>query len=325
MADRPIDNYYDRFDESRDYERLLFRDGYGAQASEMNEMQSIEAARLAAIADALFKDGDVVRDAQIVANPQTGEVRAGAGRVYLKGAIRTVRAATLSISTSGMVAVGVRLVTEQISEMENPALRNPAVGSGTFGEPGAWRLRVRAEWGFDSDGKGGEFFPVHFVDDGVVRSKEAPPHLDSFNQAIARYDRDHTLGGTYIVSGLVVRASESAGGGAQIYNVEEGRARVWGLGIELPTSRRLSYATNPDLRFIDTEVHTADGSARMRINVARAPIHNITLLRATLQKTATVVHGAFSGASDTLPDASCPLWKSARAKLFLSRTQIIEE
>jgi len=200
--------------------------------------------------------------------------------------------------------VGVRLVTEQISEMENPALRNPAVGSGTFGEPGAWRLQVRAEWGFDGDGKGGEFYPVHFVDDGIVRSKEAPPALDSFNQAIARYDRDHTRGGTYICSGLVVRASESAGGGAQVYTVEEGRARVWGFGIELPTSRRLSYATSPDLRFIDTEVHTADGSARQRFNVARPPIHSISLLRATLQKTATVVHGAFSGASDTLPDAS---------------------
>lgn len=74
--------------------------------------------------------------------------------------------------------------------------------------------------------------------------------------------------------------------------------------MELLTSRRLSYAATPDLRFIDTEVIEADGSAKQRINVAHPPIHNITALRVTLQKTVSVVHGSYSGCADALPDTS---------------------
>ena len=299
-----IDNYYNRFDPAKEYERVLLRDGYGAQASEINEIQDMQAYRLRGVAEALFKDGDIIKDAQIAVNPQTGEVRAGAGTVYLNGAVRSIPAAVFSIPVAGSVAVGIRLVTARISELEDPALLNPAVGSGTFGEPGGWRLQTRAAWGFDGDGKGGDFYPVHVVDDGVVRSKEAPPNLDSFNQGLARYDRDSTGGGTYIVSGLVTRFAENSGSGAQMFTVSEGRARVWGYGIELPTSRRLSYAAQPDLRYVDTEIHTADGSESQRIDVAHAPIHSISLLRATLQKTVTVVHGAYSGAADALPDTA---------------------
>ncbi len=36
-----IDNYYNRFDESKNYVELLFRDGYGAQGAEQNEQQAI--------------------------------------------------------------------------------------------------------------------------------------------------------------------------------------------------------------------------------------------------------------------------------------------
>ena len=101
-----------------------------------------------------------------------------------------------------------------------------------------------------------------------------------------------------------MRQAEDAGGGAQVYTVAEGRCRVCGYGVELLTSRRLSYAATPDLRFIDTEVIEADGSGKQRINVAHPPIHNITALRVTLQKTVSVVHGSYSGCADALPDTS---------------------
>lgn len=298
-----IDNYYNRFDAGKNYDEILFRDGYGAQGSEHNELQGMVKYRVRSLADALFKDGDIIRDAQIVVNAQTGEVQAQSGAVYLDGAVRGVPSATFSIPVSGSVAVGIRLLKKTISELEDPSLYNPAVGTGTHGQPGAWRLQINPSWGFEGDGQEGDFYVVHIVDDGVVRAKEAPPNLDAFNQSIARYDRDSTGGGTYIVSGLVVRAAES-NGSAQIYTVSEGRARVHGYGIELPTSRRLSYAASPDLRYIDTEVHTADGQASQRLEVAHPPIKSIGILRATLEKTVSVVHGAYSGVSDSLPDTA---------------------
>lgn len=299
-----IDNYWNRHDAAKSYVELLFRDGYGTQASEMNELQSMFSARVKAIADSLFKDGDILQDAQITVNAQTGTLTAQAGVVYLSGAMWPVEAASFVIPVQGTIAVGVRLITTVVSELEDPALCNPATGSRGEGEPGAWRKKVVARWGYDGDGGDGEFYPVHTVDDGVVRAKETPPNLDSFNQGIARYDRDSTGGGTYVCSGLTVRAAEDSGGGAQIYTVTEGRCRVNGYGVELLTSRRVSYDAKPDLRFVDTEVIEADGSPKQRINVAHPPIRDISALRVTLQKTVSVVHGAYSGCSDALPDTS---------------------
>lgn len=300
---KQIDNYWNRHNPAKRYVELLFRDGYGTQASEMNELQSIFSSRVKAIADSLFKDGDILQDAQITVNAQTGALSAESGLVYLSGAVWPVEAASFVIPVQGTVAVGIRLRESIVSELEDPALCNPAIGSRGEGEPGAWRRKVEAVWGHDGDGGSGEFYPIHTVDDGVPRAKEIPPNLDSFNQGLARYDRDSTGGGTYVAGGLTVRAAEDSGG-AQIYTVAEGRCRVNGYGVDLLTSRRLSYAATPDLRFIDTEVIEADGSAKQRINVAHPPIRDITALRVTLEKTVSVVHGSYSGCADALPDTS---------------------
>lgn len=302
---KKIDNYWNRYDPLKGYVELLLRDGYGTQASEINELQSIFFARVKAIADSLFKDGDILQDAQITVNAQTGQVVAEAGLVYISGAVWAVPQASFTIPTQGTVSVGIRLVETIISELEDPALYNPAIGSRGEGEPGAWRRKVEAVWTHDGDTlTAGDFYPVHTVDNGVPRAKETPPNLDSFNQGIARYDRDSTGGGTYICSGLVVRQAEDAEGGAQIYTVTEGRCRVNGFGVELQTSRRVSFDAQPDLRFVDTEVIEANGSARQRVNVAHPPIHSISALRVTLEKTASVVHGSYTGCADALPDTS---------------------
>ena len=89
--------------------------------------------------------------------------------------------------------------------------------------------------------------------------------------------------------------------GHQVYTVSEGRARVNGYGVDMPTSRRLTYAAVPDLRRIDTEVHTADAastqSGGQRITVAHPPLHDVEAVRITTRKTVSVVHGSYSGGS----------------------------
>lgn len=302
MASMPKD-YYNNFDANKHYQQLLYRDGYVLQGAEVNEQQSMNLHHLRGVADALFKDGDVIRDAQIVVDGATGQVRAQAGLVYVGGLVRAVEEAAFTIRTEGTVVVGIRLTEQVVSELEDPSLYNPAIGSRGEGEPGAWRLRVTASWGHGNDGKDGEFYPVYTVDDGVMRAKEAPPTLDALTQNLARYDRDSTAGGTYIVSGLAVRQAADVDGD-QVYTVSEGRARVNGYGIDIPTSRRIVYGATPDLRLLDTEVYLADGSGDQRIEVAHPPIHAVRSLRITVRKTANIVHGAYVGAADALPDTS---------------------
>lgn len=301
---KAIDNYYNRYDPEKDYTEILYRAGYGTQASEMNELQSMQDARIRAIADSLFKDGDIVSGCQIAVDAATGETRCEAGTIYLQGRVWKIEQAVFAIPLQGTVSVGVRLKESIISELEDPGLLNPARGSRGEGEPGAWRKKSVVVWGHDGDGGDGNFYTVHVVDDGVPRAKELPPNLDSFSQGIAKYDRDSTGGGTYVSSGLLVQALADTGAGAQVFSVSEGRARVNGYGVDLLTARRLSYAAEPDLRFVDTEVIQATGDETQRINVAHPPIRNITALRVTLQKTASIVHGSYNGCADDLPDTS---------------------
>lgn len=310
-----IDNYWNRYDAGKNYTELLFRDGYGTQASEHNELQSIVFARMARLAKAMFKDGDILADAQISVNESTGLVRAAAGEVCLAGAVWSVPAREFTIPATGTVSVGIRLKESIVSELEDPGMRNPATGSRGEGEPGAWRRRIEPAWGFDGDGGSGDFYPVYTVEDGVQRAKEAPPSLEAFNLALARYDRDSTGTGTYAVSGLMLVAGDDLADGRQVYHLSEGRARVDGMGVEMNTSRRIVYDADPDLRLIDTEVHaaTADSATSgQRITLAHPPMKNVTALRITTETTESVVHGAYSGALDTLANTSVVSIESVR-------------
>lgn len=298
-----IDGYYNRHDPSKEYDSHLFRAGFVLQSAELNEIQSAMQNRVRGIGDALFKDGDVVRDARIIVNADTGEVTCESGAIYLGGAVRGVPPATLTIPTTGVVNVGIYLQSTVVTELEDPALRDPASLTRNYMEPGAARHKLHAAWGFSGDSKTGDFFPVYTVEDGQLRAKEPPPNLDAVTQALARYDRD-SAGGTYVVSGLQLTQLSDLGTGEQVYSLGEGRARVNGYGIELAASRRLVYDAQPDLRFISSEPKLSATASAQRIDVDRTPIANITQVQITAEKTVTLTHGGFTGAQDPLPDSS---------------------
>lgn len=293
-----LQNYYNRFDETKNYDMHLVRDGNAGQGAEINEIQSALICRMKKIADGIYKDGDVLKDAQIIVDAETGEVKAQNGQVYINGAVRGVPAATFTVPTTGTVAVGIYMRERVVTELEDPTLYNPAVGSDAEGEPGAARLQVTTEWGVA--GGEGDFFPVYTIDDGVVRSKETPPAFDSMLQALAGYDRDAT-GGSYIVSGLAVLQAADAADGRQVYTVGEGRARVNGYGVTIGTSRRLLHDAVPALRFVEAEGKLAKGGQE-RVSIDFPPMKNITRLRITKQSSATLTHGSFAGCSDTITD-----------------------
>lgn len=294
---------YDRFDPSKEYESHLFRAGYVLQSAELNEIQSAISNRVKGIGDALFKDGDVVRDAGVIVDSGTGITRCESGAIYLRGAVRGVPPATLTIPLLGVVAIGVYLRTTAVTELDDPGLRDPASLTRNYQEPGAGRKKVSALWGYSGDGQAGDFFPVYTVEDGTLRAKEAPPTLDAFNLALARYDRD-SAGGTYVVSGLGVQRLGDLVTGEQVYTVSEGRARVNGFGVEQNTARRIVYPATPDLRLINSEPHVSTTVSAQRIDVDRVPINDIPEVIITAQKTVTLVHGGFVGAADPLPDTS---------------------
>lgn len=302
MATMPS-QYYNRFDPADNYDEHLFIAGRALQSSELNELQKAAAYRTKGLADAIFKDGDIIRDAGVVVDEVSGAVQCAAGAIYIRGAVRGVPPASFTVPTTGTVAIGVRLTDSVITALQDPTLRDPATGTRNYNSPGAERLRVDVAWGWSGDGvTTGEFYPVYEVTDGFAQSKEPPPNLDGVNQALARYDRD-SAGGSYVVSGFNLKALADVGGN-QVYSLSEGRARVFGFSVEHPTGRRLTLAAVPDLKQITNEPHLSSGTAAQRVNFDRAPGTAVTAVSITAEKTVTLTHGVFTGAQDQLPDTS---------------------
>lgn len=303
MTDMPA-GYYDRTNPEKNFEQHLFRAGFVLQSAEMNEIQAVSANRAKSIGDAIFNDGNVVRDARVVVDVNTGATICESGAVYLRGAVRGVPSATLTVPIDRVVAIGIWLVESVVSAVEDPTLFDPAGETRNYNEPGASRLKIEPKWGYDGDGTlGGTFYPIYYVDNGALRAKEAPPTLDGVSQAIARYDRD-SAGSNYVVNGLRVSALDDLPDGSQVYNIEDGRARVNGFGVTLSASRRLIYPAVPDIRLIVNEPRTSATSGAQRIDVDRSPILAIDDVSITKESTASLVHAAFSGGQDPLPDTS---------------------
>lgn len=293
--------YFDRFDPAKNYEKHLFIAGRGSQSAEMNEIQDRVASRLKGVADALFKDGDIVRDAGCIVDQSTGAVTCQAGAIYLVGAVRGVAPASLTVPVTGTYAIGIRMVSTVVTALEDPTLRDPAPGTRNFDEEGADRLQVVPTWAIGTAGDT-DFYPVYSVTDAVLDAKEAPPSLDAVSAALARYDRD-SAGGSYVVAGLTLKALADAGGN-QVYSLAEGRCRVYGYPFEFPTARRLNFAAAPDLKSITNEPHLSATASAQRINFDRTPGTGISQVSITAEKTVTLTHGVSTGAQDPLPDTS---------------------
>lgn len=298
-----LEGYYDRTNPSNQYEQHLFRAGFALQSPELNEIQQYAISRAKSIGDAILKDGNVVSGCACVVDPDTGVSTLASGKIYLSGMVRSVAAAQFVIPIDRSIAIGVRLVKTIITEMDDPSLRDPAVGTRNYFEAGAGRLKVEAVWGHDSDGGTGEFYAIYAVDNGVLRSKEPPPNIDAVVQSIAGYDRDSS-GGMYVVNGLQVQRLPDDANGRQVYSIGAGRARVNGFGVTKSASTRFTFDAAPDLKTVRSEPHQSTTAGAQTITLDRYPVVAIDGVTIQTQKTTTLTHGAFSGAKDPLPDSA---------------------
>lgn len=301
MTQHNLNGYYSRFDPADNFDEHLFIAGNVLQSAELNEIQQHAAYRHKQLGDALFKDGDIVRDARIIVNESTGAVQCESGAIYIKGAVRGVPSGNLTVATTGTVSIGIYLTPSLVDGDQDPSLLDPAAELRNYNEKGAARYKLEPSWGVQGS-QTGEFFPIYYVDDGIQRAKEPPPQLDSVTQAIARYDRD-SAGSNYIVDGLRVSALADEGAD-QVYNVEAGRARVNGFPVQRNNAVRLKYPAVADTRAIINEPKVSNNATSFRVNVDRPPIAAIQSVSITKETTATITRGAVAGTQDTLPDTS---------------------
>ena len=83
-----ITPYFDDFDETNEYYKVLFRPGVSVQTREMNTMQSILQNQVSKVGDHLFKNGSMVIPGQVNYNNKLNYLncssRYSKGRVLLE-------------------------------------------------------------------------------------------------------------------------------------------------------------------------------------------------------------------------------------------------
>lgn len=294
---------YDRSPDHPDWARVLFREDRIAQATEIMEAQSIIEARNRRVSDRIMSDGDRIEGADIIVDALAGTVTLTAGRVYARGDVRPIASAVLTgVPMIGEVPVGVRVVTQVVTENEEPDLLGLHVGSEAEGEAGAGREAETVVWGFGGDGQPGDLYQVYLLKDGVAVNQAPPPSLSGVNQAIALYDRD--ANGSYVVRGCSVRALGLIGG-AQNFSIGEGTANILGFKRVRDFALRHAEVEAFDVSHVVAEPHTfADaGSGTAVVPLNHGPLSVVTTAIITKQKTVTLTKG-LSNSLDVLPDGS---------------------
>jgi hypothetical protein len=92
----------------------------------------------------------------------------------------------------------------------------------------------------------------------------------------------------------------------QLFSVNEGKAHVNGYEIELNHSLRTRFDNETDLQTVNSDPYLFEGDFenKMTIKLNYAPLVEVISVDATVQKTANITHGSYSGASDPLPATS---------------------
>ena len=300
-----IARYFRKYDPLKGFQALLFRAGDYLGAHQLNDAFELERDRSRAVADVLLQNGRITSGGTIVlGQPVDGVVRVTleAGDIYINGAIHRIPAAGMDIPASGSVIIGVRLTSDIVMPEEDASLKGVASGTRAEGELMAPALRMLARWGRSDDGGEGDFYPVYEISDGSLVTTDPTPVSDAYLDTIRRYDRE--AHGHYVVEGMGVRALGLDDAGRQVFSVAEGTVNVNGYKISRSTSYRLPVPEEPDIEAIDNEPHVLQGEAPHTITLRYGPIHQIREVALTRQRTVTMTHGAYNGASDSLPDAT---------------------
>ncbi|QIG71444.1 putative adsorption associated tail protein [Rhizobium phage RHph_TM39] len=300
MTYTPPNAYFNRFDATKNYSRLLFLAGSGLQAAELNEIQESIRNDLKLILTQLVTNGSILTGGEVEAVTTTGITLKNA-TVYLDGVTAQVPTRVVPITATGTYVVGVAAKTVLITELEDPLILEPDPASPNVGQPGAMREKMSARWIAQGELTGDEvFFPIITIVDGVIQtiSRQTDDVSLVMNKLLNQYDRE-TRGST-VLYGMSASFDSFDGSNSAIVNISSGKARVNGVPVIIETQQKVLFDPVVDNRAVAGEPYTYTGSATYNLRYNK--INTVTRIQGTKSVTRTITHGSFSGAIDVLPD-----------------------
>lgn len=299
-----FDDVLDRAALKPQYDRQYWRERKLSQGAEMNEAISRQEEKRTRIGNLIARDGDRIEGCDIVTvDLEAGDYDLAAGKVYVRGDVRAVAAASLTgVTTSGETQIGVRLVETIVDHEDDPDLLGQYEGAASHGEAGSIRVSVTVAWGWSGDGEEGDLYPVYLLRDGYVVDQAPPPELSGVTQQIAAYD--YGAHENYIDEGLSVTAVGKVGDD-QVFVISEGIGNILGFKRYRKTATRYTETEAPDIEQVDAEPHTLvddGGSAVIALN--HGPVNGIVTAIIEKQVTETIVRGGVVNTADALSFSS---------------------
>ncbi len=294
-----INGYYNRFNPDDHYVKSLYRSGKGLQSAELNEDHEYLRYNLKQIADALFSDGSILKGGSISINTTTNIATCQESIAYAnEGYTVLIPSGVVSLVGMGEEVLGFATLEETITEDEDSTLRDPAVGTRNYNEPGAARLKITARWCKQIDLQPEEYFyPIHTIVDSILTTQEVvAPELESTRQLIAKYD--YGSNGSYVIDGFTPGfAEDDVVGHEHIMTMSEGEARVEGYSVAFQYAQKVRVPYAEDTREIAGEPKSYTGAGWY--DMSFTPIASVIEILGIAQTTESVRKGA-GGSADAL-------------------------
>ena len=143
MANMNIRPYFDDYDESKGYYRILFRPSYSLQARELTQLQTIGQNQISRIGDTILDDGDSLDYGEI--RYDNGVVVVTEGVFYINGFAVRVETSTIGGTGSDAISnarVGFLVTEEYVEAGDDESLYDNSNGSANYRAPGAHRYKI---------------------------------------------------------------------------------------------------------------------------------------------------------------------------------------
>lgn len=283
--------YYEDFDPSKNYVSLLALPGRVEQSREFNEAQAVMRHHIKQIGDVTLKDGSIIEGCDI--NIKDKEVKITSGKLYLQGLVRTVSETQLDILGEGIEIVGAKLESKIITEIEDPALCDPASGYDNYGQPGAHRLQQSVKIVLNDP----EAATLYRLEHGEVINLTIKPEINGIIDILSRRTYDES--GNYKVEGLSMIDKKEYTNEVIKLSVEPGRAYIKGYEVNKPTPYTVNIRKALTTRkvLVEPKIYHA-GEVKYELN--NSPVKDILQIKAIVQVTSDKTRGNIPGGLDVL-------------------------
>lgn len=274
--------YFDDYDESKGFSQVLAVPGRTIQAREFTQIQTLIMEHMRRLSETILKDGNIVAGMSYTLRGNALTVHPG--RIYLNGLVHVFGGGTIQLDLEGTEKIGIRLDQQIVTDEQDESLRDPALGSSNYMQPGSHRIKNILTLVKNDDTAA----TLYIFVDGLLYLDNYKPELDVVSDLVAR--RLYDQSGHYKITGFEMYSKPKDENNITLV-VESGKAYVSGYEVNKPSPSFITIPKALETREVIGEIKTfKTGTNKYQLNSDY--LNKISRITATLQVTETLTKGA---------------------------------